>query len=113
MHGDQEPVGARNTRWLTLGGMVMGKDEGWTVNRTARAAPGVWPGVAGRCHATGVRRGARRDACWLGVEAGRLCPAPLLLRGSVEADDHHGFAQGAHALDQVRGAWRLVVPEHD
>jgi len=25
----------------------------------------------------------------------------------------HGLAQGAHALDHVRGAWRLPIPERD
>jgi hypothetical protein len=42
----------------------------------------------------------------------------LLRRGlrcgvRVAADDDDGFAQGAHALDQVGCPWRCRVPEHD
>ena len=33
--------------------------------------------------------------------------------GLVAAKDDHGFAQGTHALDQVCGAWRWAVPEHN
>ena len=37
-------------------------------------------------------------------------PSSHFLRGGVDADDHHRFAKLLHALDQVRGVWRLAVP---
>ena len=49
---------------------------------------------------------------WLGVRAEHVLSSHFL-RGGVDADDHHRLAQGAHALDHVRGAWRFVVPECD
>ena len=39
--------------------------------------------------------------------------ALIFLRGGVAADEHHRLAQGAHALDQVRGAWGVPIPEGD
>ena len=37
----------------------------------------------------------------------------LLGRSWREAHHDHGFAQLLHALDHVRGAWRLAVPARD
>jgi hypothetical protein len=81
MHVDQEPVGARNTCWLVSCGMTMRYDEGWAVNRIARAAPGAWPGVAGGC----LRRRRAQTRSWSPRKArelrgrnGSTCPAPMV-----------------------------------
>ena len=37
----------------------------------------------------------------------------LFLCLAIHADDHDGFAELAHALHHVGGAWGLAIPEHD
>ena len=40
-------------------------------------------------------------------------PGSLLLGGGIRVDDHHRFAQLAHALHHVGRAWGPPIPEHD
>src|SRR5262249_4615205 len=58
MHGDQSQWVMR-TPAGSLCVMAMREDEGLAVNRTACAALGAWPGVAGGFRAAGAHRRAR------------------------------------------------------
>src|SRR5439155_11852976 len=108
MHVDQEPVGVRCTHWLALCVVGIRYAEGWVAMRTARVAPGAWPGVAGGCCVAGARRRARgalaRLVSW-GAGAGARARLPWCI-GGVGAGWRHRTA----LVTEQRCAWHQRMP---
>jgi hypothetical protein len=89
-----------------------------SVSRVCQSIEERRGGYSGRGDASSsgqfIRALARRCAVCLRGHRGawrlRRCPHYVVL---CAVDGNHRFAQGTHALDQVHGAWRWAVPEHD